>query len=301
MAVDSKVNGHTNGYQNGYTNGYSSGSKNVNSSVNGVGLSGTVTPRRTTPPLKAKRSFVGRTLSIVARLSIWYSILTLLFRCPATFQECNDTTPNICQPYFQVKAALSPHLTPYYDTYAAPYVDLAKPYYNTVDRAVITPTRSYAVKYGGPQVEKARVLSQAQWEKNVQPQLAKYQGLARTQYDQTFAPHVDKATTVIAPYYDIARTNAFQTYHEVVRPSYQFVQPYFLQGYGHASAFTTETAVPSTLWAWNKTYIFLDSTVWPHVRDVYTFTVEPQLLRIVERLGRYKDIKAKAAVEEVET
>lgn len=306
MAVDSKVNGHTSGYQNGYTNGYSSGSSNAVKKVNGVNgvsssLTGTVTPRRQTPPVKTRPSFLGRIFHIVARLSIYYSILTLLFRCPATVQECNETTPKICKPYFQVKEAVSPHLTPYYDTYAAPYVDLAKPYYNTVDRVVVAPTRDYAVKYGGPQLQKARVLGQSQWEKNVQPQLAKYQGLAKTQYDQTVAPHVNKATTVVAPYYDIAKTNGLQTYHEVVLPSYQFVQPYALQGYGHASAFTTKTAVPSALWAWNKTYVFLDSTVWPHVRDVYTVKVEPQLLRIVDRLGRYKDIKPKGAAEEAET
>ncbi|KAK6078958.1 transcription factor [Seiridium cupressi] len=303
-----KMNGKTNGYTNGYANGHTNGSVNGNNKVNGInGVNGSinghsVTPRRPTPPAKANSSFLGRIFSIAARLSIWYSILTVLFRCPATLEACNETTPKICKPYFQAKQAVTPHLTPYYDAYAAPYVDLAKPYYDTVDRVVITPSRTYAVKYGGPQLEKARVLSATQWEKNVQPQLVKYQGLAKTQYDQTVAPHVNKASAAVTPYYDIAKTNALQTYHDVVLPSYLFVQPYALKGYDHASAFTTKTAVPSTLWAWNKTYVFLDSTVWPHLRDVYTVKVEPQLLRIVDRLGRYKELKPKGgAVEEFET
>lgn len=288
MAVNGKTNGHANGSPNGATKV---------SGMNGH----TVAPRRKTPPARSSPGFLARIFSIVARLSIWYSILTLLFRCPATLDACNDTTPRICKPYFQVKQAVSPHLTPYYDTYAAPYVELAKPYYDTVDRVVITPVRTNAVKYGGPQLHKAQLLGSAQWEKNVQPQLAKYQALAWAQYDQTVAPHVNKASTVVSPYYDIARTNALQTYHDVVLPSYQFVQPYALQGYSHASAFTTRTAVPSALWAWNKTYVFLDSTVWPHLRDVYAVKVEPQLLRIVDRLGRYKEIKPKGAAEEVES
>ncbi|KAI1844523.1 hypothetical protein JX266_009410 [Neoarthrinium moseri] len=288
------MNGHTNG------NGSLNGAKKMNG-VNGHGVA--VTPRRSaTPPTKARPNLFARVFSIAARLSIWYSILTVLFRCPATPDACDDTTPKICKPYFQAKQAISPHLTPYYDSYAAPYVDLAKPYYDTVDRVVITPSRTYAVKYGGPQLDKAQALTLAQWEKNVQPQLVKYQALARAQYDQTVAPHVDKASAALAPYYDIARTNALQTYHEVVLPSYRFVQPYALQGYNVASSFTTDTAVPSTLWAWNKTYVFLDSTVWPQLRDAYAVKVEPQLLRIVDRLGRYREIKPKSSVvEEAET
>ncbi|KAI0128271.1 hypothetical protein BJ170DRAFT_594129 [Xylariales sp. AK1849] len=290
------MNSHINGHTNGYTNGSLKGDKKVNGGMNGH----TITPRRT-PPVKTRPSFFARIFSITARLLTWYSIFTLLFRCPAGLDACDETSPKICKPYFQVKQAVSPHLTPYYDTYAAPYVDLAKPYYNKVDQVIVNPARTYAVKYGGPQLTKAQALGQARWEKNVQPQLAKYQTLAKTHYDQSVAPHVNKASTTVAPYYDIARTNALQTYHEIITPSYLFVQPYALRSYDAASSFTTKTAVPSTLWAWNKTYLFVDSTVWPHFRDVYVVKVEPQLLRIIERLSRYKEIKPKSSVvEEVE-
>jgi hypothetical protein len=292
----SKMNGHS----NGHTNGSLGGGRKMNgvNGINGSIDSHSSASRRKISPTNTSPSFLRRSLSIVARLFIWYSILTILFRCPATLDSCDETTPKICKSYFQAKHAVSPHLTPYYDAYAAPYVDLAKPYYNAVDRIVISPTRTYAVRYGGPQLQKARLLGAKQWEKNVQPQLLKYQALAEEQYDRTIAPHVSKASNVVAPYYDIAKTNALQTYHELVLPSYLFIQPYALQGYNHASSFTTNTAVPSALWAWNKTYLFLDSTVWPHVRDVYALKVEPQLLRIVDRLGRYKDIKPKAGVVE---
>lgn len=84
-------------------------------------------------------------------------------------------------------------------------------------------------------------------------------------------------------------------------PAYDFVHPYASHGYDVAYGFTKNTAVPSTIWAWNKTYTFLDSAIWPHVRDVYVLKVEPQLVRIGERLGRYKEKNPKPAVEEVET
>ncbi|CAJ2510298.1 Uu.00g061980.m01.CDS01 [Anthostomella pinea] len=303
-----------------YTNGSPKGPKGMNG-VNGVdgingingthGMNGTngmkpantanghaVVSRRNSPVQKKRRGFFARSFNIAARLLTWYSIFTLLFRCPSTLDACTDKSPAICKPYFQVKQSVLPHVTPYYHTYAEPYVDRARPYYAAVDRAVVTPGRTFAVKYGGPRVAQAQAFGQGQWEKNVQPQIAKYQSLAKGQYDQRVSPHVEKASDVVSPYYDIARTNALQTYHEFMLPAYLFVQPYAARGYDAAYAFTAKTAVPSTVWAWNKTYAFLDSAVWPHLRDVYVMKVEPQLVRIGERLGRYNEKKSKPAPDQ---
>ncbi|KAI1483852.1 hypothetical protein F4774DRAFT_107705 [Daldinia eschscholtzii] len=296
--------GATNTRSKSSTNGSLKGPKGVKSvnGVNGInainGINGhTTTPRRRDTEQK-KRSFFAWSFNIIARLLTWYSIYTLLFRCPSTIEACDDTTPKICKPYFQIKSAVTPHITPYYDTYAAPYVEVAKPYYDTVDRIVITPARTYAVKYGGPRVSQARAFGQAKWEENVQPKLSEYQAVAKTQYDQALAPHVESLSAVISPYYDLARVNALQTYHEYILPAYVVVQPYAIHGYNTAYSFTTETAIPSTIWAWNKTYTFLDATVWPHLRDLYVMKVEPQLVRIGERLGRYNERKVKQAAEE---
>lgn len=182
---------------------------------------------------------------------------------------------------------MSPHLEPYYDAYAAPYVDIVRPYYNTLDRTVISPAWGYATEYGTPRVEQARAHGKALWESNVQPQLLRYQDSAKAQYDQSLAPHVSRITTTVGPYYDMARTNALQTYYELLLPSYEFLQPYAQQGYHITSAFVADTVVPSASWAWTKTYVFLDGTVWPQLRIIYVENVEPQLVRIGQRLGRH--------------
>ncbi|KAH8164753.1 hypothetical protein CIB48_g3505 [Xylaria polymorpha] len=277
--------------------------------INGVnGHAVSIPPRGAYPPEGREASLPGPSMPSPAlfvpplfRLLTWYSIFTLLFRCPSSLDVCDETSPIICKPYFQVKQAIAPHASPYYDAYAAPYVDLARPYYDTLNHKVITPGRAYAVKYGGPRVAQAQVFGYAQWEKSVQPQILKYQALARAQYDQTISPYVDRGAKGIAPYYDIARTNALQTYHELLVPAYTFVQPYAAQSYDVAYGLTKNTVIPSTIWAWNKTYAFLDAAVWPHVRDVYVLKVEPQLVRIGERLGRYKEKKPKPTVEETES
>ncbi|KAL7627224.1 hypothetical protein AAE478_004000 [Parahypoxylon ruwenzoriense] len=275
------------------------GSLKTGKRINGVsGTNGhTLTPSRRNVEGK-KRSFFAWSFSMIARLLTWYSILTLVFRCPSTLDDCTDETPKLCKPFFRIKAAVLPHVAPYYDAYAAPYVDVAKPYYNTVDQVLITPTRTYAVKYGGPRFAQAQAISRAKWEKNVQPQLSKYQTIVKAKYNQLVAPHIESVSAAVSPYYEIARTNALQTYHDFLLPAYVFAQPYAAQGYDVTYSFTTKTAVPSTIWAWNKAYAFLDSTVWPHLRDVYVMKVEPQLVRIGERLGRYNEKKVKSPTEE---
>lgn len=239
------------------------------------------------------------TTTALRRLLTWYAIFTILFRCPATLDACDESSPRICKPYFQLKHAVSPHLEPYYDAYAAPYVDLVRPYYNTVDERVIAPSWRYVKKHGAPRLEQAQALAQVQWQKNVHPQIAKYQELVSSKYDETLGPHIDTAKATFAPYYDIARTNALQTYHEVLLPSYEYVHPYAQQGYTAASAFATGTAVPAALWTWNKTYAFLDGTVWPQLRVIYIENVEPQLVKIGKRLGRYNGTDKKTVPKPV--
>ncbi|WYZ40973.1 hypothetical protein EsH8_IV_001314 [Colletotrichum jinshuiense] len=272
----------------GYTNGYS---KAPNGKMNGHAVT---VKRRTTP--KRGPTFFGRLFNMVARILTWYSIVSILFRCPSTLEACDESSPKICKPYFQLKQTVTPHLEPYYHTYAAPYVEKATPYYNIANERVFVPTKAYATKIGAPRVLQAQAYGQAQWDKNIQPQLAVYQKLAQDKYDQTVAPHVAKTYAAVGPYYEIARTSALQTYHDFLLPSYKFVQPYAAQGYDVASQFTTETAVPSAYWAWNKTYVFLDATVWPQFRVLYVENVEPQLARIGQRLGRYKN-KPKGSLE----
>lgn len=228
-------------------------------------------------------------LFVLCRIFTWYSIFVLLFRCPSSLEECDASSPQICKPYFQIKQAVAPHAQRQYDAYAAPYVEVVKPYYDTVDRAVIGPTWKYAVKYGAPHVEQAQAFGQAQWNKNIQPQLAKAQDAAIQQYSQVLGPHVDKVATAVAPYYEIGRNSALQTHHEVILPAYEFLSPYALQGYSAAASFTTGTAVPVAVWTYGQAAEFIDANILPRLRVIYVDTVEPQLEKIGLNLGRYSD------------
>lgn len=300
-----KPNGYTNGHAKGPKmngiNGHAAGSKRLSPSARGPSLFArlfSIAARYSVLPVSFRFVYRRRLLTtpVTHRLFTWYSIISVLFRCPATLELCDETAPKICKPYFQAKTLVSPHLEPYYDAYAAPYVELARPYYDTAEKKVISPAKAYAVTYGGPVVSQARAFGQVQWDQRVQPQIVNYQKLVQQQYDEKVSPHVASASAAVSPYYDIARTSALQTYHEIIFPSYELAQPYLAQGYGVASQFATDTAIPSFFWAWNKTYAFLDTTVWPQLRVLYVQNVEPQLARIGHRLGRYRE-KSKLPVE----
>jgi hypothetical protein len=170
-----------------------------------------------------------------------------------------------------------------------------------LDKRVIIPATTYGMKYGAPRLAQAQAYSQAQWEKSVQPRISKLSSAAQQQYAQNLGPHVDKVMAASGPYYAIAKDSALQTYYGSILPTYNAMQPYAQHGYGVANKFAIETGIPYAKWAWATGVVFLDRTVWPKVRILYGENIEPQLVRIGERLGRYRDgKKLQSTVDEIE-
>lgn len=203
------------------------------------------------------------------------------------------------------RSHLTPYLQPYYNTYAAPYVDTARPYIDKLDKKVYVPAvklgkRSYET-YGAPRVDQARAYGQGQWEKALRPQLELAREQARQRYESSLAPHVNKASAVTAPYYNVARHNILETYHSHVLPAYTSSLPYAQKAYALGHSFAIDTGLPYAQWSWTSTAAFVDRTLWPKLRILYGENVEPQLIRIGERLGRYRDgKKVKSAVEAID-
>lgn len=70
--------------------------------------------------------------------------------------------------------------------------------------------------------------------------------------------------------------------------------------FGHKLA--VETGLPYAKSVLASTALFFDRTLWPKIRILYGENVEPQLVRIGERLGRYRDgRKLKAAMEDADS
>ena len=167
---------------------------------------------------------------------------------------------------------------------------------------MITPAAFYGKKYGAPRVAQVQAIGKEQWEKQIHPQVAKLNKLAQEQYDKTLAPHVQTIAAATCPYAKFAKENALQTYYASILPAYAAVEPYAHQAYDVGKTFTVNTGIPYAQWAYTSGVAFLDRTIWPKARILYGENVEPQLIRIGERLGRYRDgKKLQSIVDEVDT
>ncbi|USP77692.1 uncharacterized protein yc1106_04966 [Curvularia clavata] len=263
---------------NGSANGSTVGSANGKTKSN-------VDQTRSARARKPRRTLMGSFTSMTARLTTWYLIITLLFRCPNSITQLNNDSPRVCKPYLQTRSYAAPYLDPYYETYVVPQLDKIKPY---TGPAIAFAQEQYAT-HGAHRVEHARKYAEAQFEKSIRPQLQNAQEQAWAQYEVHLGPHVKKATDAIAPHYNELKTSSEDLYHHTLFPAYERSLPYLQQGHAYGHHALVHIVYPYLRTAKDTTWIFIQRSVWPQLRVLYGDNVEPQLVRIFERLGRYRD------------
>src|ERR1700730_11119625 len=100
------------------------------------------------------------------RLIVWYVIIVALFRCPSSVTELNESSPRICKPYINARSHIQPYLQPYYDTYAGPYIEKARPYADQLNERVVSPAAKIAQqnynKYAAPRLDQVKAYGQQQ-------------------------------------------------------------------------------------------------------------------------------------------
>lgn len=241
----------------------------------------------------------------ISRLFVWYSLITVLFRCPSNSRSLNADSPQVCEYYFTAKTYARPYVQPYYETYASHYVDKAWPYLSTVNDRVVEPATAFTLhnyqKFAAPQVTKARTYAQKQWEKNALPHLRKAQESAQQAYDENLAHQVLKVSEVATPYYETAKENALNAREKHIIPAIAYSQPHIYKAYATAYKFVLEKFVPFAQNVWSHAVIFVDGTLWPFVKKVYGDNVRPQLVMIGERIAKYQEgRKMQSAMDEVD-
>jgi hypothetical protein len=236
----------------------------------------------------------------------WYVVITCVFRCPPTSNELDANSPQICNPYLRTVSYLKPHLEPYYNTYAAPYVEITRPYAQKLDQKVINPASQIAkhnyLAYAAPRIERAKAFGQQQWEKSILPQVLTAQKKAQDIYGASVAPHINKASSFVEPYYGIAKDNALNVHQKHVMPAFETSKPYLRDAYGASQTLVLDTGIPYARWVWSSIVIFVDGTLWPQMRALYGDNVKPQLVMISERIAKYQEgRKLKASMDKVES
>ena len=235
---------------------------------------------------------------------MWYTLFIVAFQCPSSPDEITEHSSLVCKPYFTTRSYITPYTAPYYDTYAAPYVDTVRPYIEQFEKQVYRPSVSFTKqsysKYGAARVDRALELAKSRWETTLWPRIEVALANVKEQYEGLLAPYVSKASATTSPYYNAAQGHVLRTYYSQILPAYTTLRPYAEKAYLYGNQAMIDTGIPYVQWAWATSVVFLDRTILPRVRILYGKNVEPQLVRIGERLGRYRDgKKLKAAMEEV--
>lgn len=260
-----------------------------------------VHPHRSSRSKRKARSWRGYLADKGLKIFVWYALYTIVFTCPRSQNDITDDTNQICNNYLPARDFILPHAQPYYDQHLAPYVQRAQPYYDLVNEKAYKPGYAAYQTYAAPRVSQAKSLGLQQWEQTVKPQLDLAQQQVDKQYQQTLAPHVKKATDVVQPYYDGLVNSASDIWQLELEPVYRKTAPYAHKVYQQGQAFAIQTALPQAQYVGNAAYSFWARNIWPRIRILYGENVEPQLMRITERLGRYKDgKKLEAEIHSVE-
>ncbi|KAI8931444.1 hypothetical protein NX059_011771 [Plenodomus lindquistii] len=272
-------------------NGIANGNGHVNGHADKSQLSSPAA--RTKASRRSNRTWSGAFTSMIARLATWYLIITFIFRCPTSLTQIDADSPRVCKPYLQGRSYAAPYLDPYYHAYVAPQVEKVKPYTDRFQNQVYTPVSTftkdkYAV-YGAHRVELAKKYAEAQYDKSIRPQVQVAQDKVKGQYDQYLGHHVKAASDAAAPYYDQTKASLGEIYHLTLLPAYETSLPYMRKAHAVGHQFLVDTVFPHVNVAKDATWAFILRTVWPQLRVLYGDNVEPQLVRISERLGRYRD------------
>ena len=253
------------------------------------------------------RVFISKVLLLNrSRLTVWYAILTVVFRCPSAIENLNDSSPQICKPYLATRSQIRPYVQPYYDSYASPYVEKARPYVQQLDDRLITPASKVAKsnynKYASPRFDQVKIYGQQRWEQAVLPRVHVAQKGASDVYQSSIAPHVGKVSALTDPYYVSARDIVVRMHHDVVLPGVETAKPRVIGAYQSLQGFVVETGLPHAQNTWSGLVIFVDGVLWPRIRGLYGDNVKPQLLMISERIAKYQESRRlKAAMDQVES
>ncbi|KAF4761585.1 hypothetical protein HAV15_007551 [Penicillium sp. str.  len=260
-----------------------------------------------------KKGFARWTVGLVVRLCIWYALVTPFLRCPSRLADLTETSPRVCKPYLIARSHVEPYVTPYYDIYAAPYVDQARPYVDQArpyvemfNQRVYTPASKVAKsgyeKYGAPALKQAQVYGIEQWQNQVTPRLQTAQNKVHQLYYAEIDPYVQQSIAVVSPYYQWANTVALNVYQGHLVPFYARSRPFIGKAYSTGQGILTTHVLPGAQYTWSSAVYFANSSLWPHVTGLYSEQVEPQLVKIGQRLASYREGKRlRAVIEDVDS
>jgi hypothetical protein len=174
-----------------------------------------------------------------------------------------------------------------------------------LNEKVYTPASNIAKQgyeaYGAPALDRAQVYGQQQWDANVVPHIQTAKTKANDWYEVQVAPHVRQVANTVSPYYQKVYGAYWTTLDGYVLPFVATYRPFIGKTYASGQEILTTTVLPYAHSSWYHTVYFVNNSVWPKISNLYSENVEPQLVKIGQRLASYREGKRlRSATDEVE-
>jgi len=254
------------------------------------------------------------------RLLFWYSLATVVFRCPHTTTQLNDDHPQLCAPYLQARSAIEPqirpHLEPLYTTYAAPYIHVVEPYaskaYSDVYLPASTTINNLYVHHVSPAIADTQTLALKQWKTHAEPHVGDlpkkwkihvqpYIDDLLQLYKLNVEPILTQARSNIGPSWEVVRKTTIKQYNSVLIPAYYKALPYASRTYAETYHYTSQYVLPLVRQGVKNVVMSGRRHIWSNIRILYGRHIEPQIAKIRVRLTGYIDgRRIQAAANEVE-
>lgn len=236
-----------------------------------------------------------KTLRLDCRLLFWYTIATAVFRCPANPAELDGLSPRVCQPYLAARSYIDPFVSPYYEAYADPYVQTVRPYAQNFNKNIYVPTKSFASRtyrnYGAPRFEQGSRFLQARWEMTVTPRLHSARDSLIRAYDVAVRPYIRKTKAIVVPRYQAVTSFVTRLHQNHVSPYYSKLERGVVRAYGATYNVFARHVSPWSQKLWSILATLVNDTLRPRVSGLYAENIEPQLVRIGQKLASYREEK----------
>lgn len=138
-------------------------------------------------------------------------------------------------------------------------------------------------------VEQATELAKSQWNQRVSPHIDPLQKQATDYYVSSVDPHVRTAQSIAVPYIRVAAAQSIRIKDNYLIPSYISSRPVIERACAAVHNFIISTIAPYTRKAWSAVFVFLNGTVRTQITHLYSENVEPQLVKIGEKLASYRE------------
>lgn len=253
-------------------------------------------PQSTRAPVRAQKKAPKktscspcRTTRLGMRILFWYAVFLLYWKCPYG-SELDTNSPALCGPLHCGIQRIEPVVKPYYDTYAEPYVMLARPYYTKT----VELNNNYVVPAGKRGGRAALAVYNRFLAPHVDTAYTKGQELYDThlkEHHQVLTKHHNHVMQLANQQYEKARIVTLTVYMNHIQPVLVKLEPH----YDRAVKYLHSHVCPRVKAYSLQLYYHIESVVGrgyavlaPKIQEIWDKNVEPQLVKIRERVSLYR-------------